>query len=76
MITKKTHHDLPDYSFLVDRQYFQFERFSHSVCLLTFGYYDESGKLCYIYHTLINGNFTRRFTNYAMVLDYLRNFAQ
>lgn len=66
---------LPNCSFLIDRQYFHFDDFNHSVCLLTFGYYDEKGKLCYIYHLLIDGVFNRAFTGYFIAMDYIQKFA-
>lgn len=74
MEAKETHSVLPNCSFLIDRQYFHFDDFCHSVCLLTFGYYDESGKLCYIYHLLIDGFFTRVFTDYLMAMSYFKKF--
>lgn len=65
----------PNYSFLIDRKYFHFDDFNHSVCLLTFGCYDENGKLCYIYHLLVDEVFTRVFSDYFAVMVYLRKFA-
>jgi len=69
---KETISDLPTFSFLIDRQYFHFDNFYLSVCLLTFGYYDETDKLCYIYHLLIDDVFIRVFTDYFMALNHLR----
>lgn len=75
METKQLRHYLPKSSFLVDRQFFNFDDLCYSVCLLTFGYYNEKGKLCYIYHLLIDGIFTLAFSDYARVLDYLQKLA-
>ena len=72
MEAKEIHSGLPSYSFLIDRQHFNFDGFCHSVCLLTFGYYDGSGKLCYTYHLLIDGVFTRAFTDYFEVMSYFK----
>lgn len=72
MKAKETHSGLPSNSFLIDRQYFHFDNFSYSVCLLTFGYYDGSGKLCYTYHLLVDGVFIWAFTDYLSVMDYFK----
>lgn len=74
MEAKKTLSELPNHSFLVDKKYFNFEDFNHSVLLLTFGYYNENGKLCYIYHLLLDNIFTRVFTDYFIALDYLSQY--
>lgn len=75
MEAKETNYDLPNYSFLVDRQFFNFYSFNHTVCLLIFGYYDEKGKFCYIYHLLIDNYFMRAFTDYFIAVDYVSKLA-
>lgn len=75
MEAKKHLSESPNYSFLIDRKYFHFDDFNHSVCLMEFGYYNENGKLCCIYHLLIDGVFTRVFTDYLMAMSYLKKFA-
>jgi hypothetical protein len=75
MKAKEAFPDLPNYSFLVDRQFFHFDDYCHSVCLLSFGYYDEKDKFCYMYHLLVDDIFIRAFTDYYMAVDYLRKFA-
>lgn len=75
MEAKKHLSESPNYSFLIDRKCFHFDDYNHSVCLLTFGYYNENGKLCYIYHLLVDEIFTRVFLNYLAAMDYLRKFA-
>lgn len=75
MEAKETNSVLPSSLFLIDRQYFHFDDFSQSVCLLTFGYYNEKWKLCYIYHLLIDGVFNRVFTDYFIAMSYLQKFA-
>jgi hypothetical protein len=72
MEANETHSVLPTHSFLVDRQYFHFDDFCHSMCLLTFAAYDEDGKLCYIYHLLKDEVFTHVFASYFDVMIYLR----
>lgn len=75
MEAKKHLSESPSYSFLIDRKYFHFDDFNHSVCLMEFGYYDGKGKLCYFYHFLVDGVVTRVFADYNRALDYLRKFA-
>ena len=71
MEAKVTHYDLPNYSFLIDKQSFYVKDYFHSVALLSFGYYDESGKFNYIYHLLIDDMFARVFTVYLDALVFM-----
>lgn len=75
MEAKDTRSVLPSNSFLVDRKYLYFDDFYYPVCLLTFGYYDEDGKLCYIYHLLVDGVFIWAFTDYLSVMSYFKKIA-
>lgn len=75
MKAKKDFFELPNSSFLFDKQYFHFDDFYHSVSLLTFCYYNDNGKLCYIYHVLIDNYFIRAFTSYNEASDYLSKLA-
>lgn len=75
MKAKETLSELPNYSFLMDKKYFHLEDFNHSVLLLTFGYYNENGKLGYIYHLLMDNLFVRAFTDYSMAVDYVSKLA-
>ena len=75
MKAKETLSELPNYSFLIDRKYFNFDDFYHSVCLLSFGYYNENDELCYIYHLLIDNIFTRSFADYYAAVDYVSKLA-
>lgn len=71
MEAKETHYDLPNYSFLIDKQSFYIEDYYHSVSLLSFGYYDKNGKFNYIYHLLIDDMFNRVFTDYFTAFIYI-----
>lgn len=70
MEAKENFPELPDHSFLLDRQFFRFDNLYYSVCLLTFVYYNANGKLCYIYHVLLDNVFVRAFTSYNAVNNY------
>lgn len=71
MKAKKSLSELPNSSFLVDKKYFHFYDFFHSVCLLTFAYYNANDTLCYIYHLLIDDCLVRVFTDYFIAVDYV-----
>ena len=75
MKAKATISDLPNYSFLIDKQSFYVKDYFHSVALLSFGYYDENGKFNYIYHLLIDDVFTRVFTVYLEALIFMSKLA-
>lgn len=74
MEAEKHSWDLPNNSFMVDRKFYDYENIIGSVSLLTFGYYDDKGKLSYIYHILSGDVFIRAFTNYRRALEDLRKF--
>lgn len=74
MEAKKHSWDLPDHSFLIVREFYVYEGYRDLVSLLTFGYYDGKGKLCYFYHILSGDVFIQVFTDYYRALEYLRKF--
>lgn len=75
MKAKQSLAELPNNSFLVERKFFHFNDFYHTVCLLSFGFYNENDELCYIYHLLLDNVLIRVFTNYYTAVDYVSKLA-
>jgi len=74
METREKLPQMPSSSFLIERHFFKFKDFNHTVSLMEFGYYDADSKLQYIYHLLIDDYFTRVFTSFECALNYLSKF--
>lgn len=72
MEAKKHLSELPNGSFLIDRHYFHYDGFNHSVCLLTFGFYSDNVVLRYTYHLLLDDVLIQVFNNYFTAVDYVR----